>query len=586
MTRASLHNCGPAAARLLHGVSAEIARHAPTAALVLCLLAACWNAAAQTSVARTLHNLTATGPGPTKDTQPAGTCVYCHTPHNSNPTPALWNRDTSGVTYQIYSSSSMQATVNQPTGSSRLCLSCHDGLLALGNLRVTGHKGSAPGSLGTMKGRAVRGTDLRGDHPVSFSYDAGLVARRRELLPPEALPRSLRLDASGQMQCTTCHDPHEDRNPKFLRMNPANGALCTSCHRQQRWSASSHALSMARWNGSGISPWPADAPQTVAANACGNCHRAHAAPHGERLLAQANEPDACNICHSATVTGKNIAAEFASGAKFSRHPIEVAQWLHTPNEDPATMPRHVACADCHNPHAATAALTASGPLPGPLQDAVGADVNGTRVAPAVAEYQVCIKCHDAREPPTPGATRVEPTRSVRAKINPGNASFHPIATVGRNPSTRGLLGGYTAASQIGCIDCHNNSERAPRGAHASRYAPILELNYSALDMTAESPVAYDLCYKCHDRNAIVSDLPGTFPHRVHVVKAQASCASCHDAHGSRANAHLINFMTRDASGRAVAGPTATGRVDYQTISPGKGTCYVKCHGVDHNPLSY
>jgi len=537
----------------------------------------------QTSVARTSHNLSATGTGKMKSAQPVGVCVYCHTPHNASPAPALWNRDSTGVTYQIYASRSMQATVNQPTGSSRLCLSCHDGLLALGNMRVSG--GMPATTLGALKGQAVLGTDLRGDHPISFVYDAALAARHGELAVPLNLPNRIRVDGDRQLQCSSCHDPHEDRYPKFLRTDPAGGGLCTTCHRMPQWPTSSHASSNAPWNGRGPSPWPKGAPATVAANACDNCHRPHAAPHGEGLLAQKAEPDACNVCHSATVAAKDVAAEFASGAKISRHPIESAQWTHAPNENATTMPRHVACADCHNPHAASS-RTAAGGLPGSLQGVVGVDLSGARVRVATAEYQVCVKCHDAREPTTPGATRVEATRNVRAKINPGNASYHPIAAAARSGSARGLVGGYTASSVIGCIDCHNNSDRGPRGAHASRFAPILERNYTATDLTPETPIAYDLCYKCHDRNAIVGDSVGSFPHRIHVVKSQASCAACHDAHGSRANAHLVNFMTRDASGRAVVSRNAAGRLDYVSAAAGSGTCYLKCHGVEHNPLGY
>jgi len=541
-------------------------------------------AQAQTSVARTSHNLSATRPGQTQSGQSLGVCVYCHTPHNASPAPALWNRDSAGVTYQVYASRSMRATVNQPTGTSRLCLSCHDGLLALGNVRTSG-RGSFPAP-GAVKGPAVIGTDLRDDHPVSFVYDAALAARRGDLAIPINLPNGIRVDGERQLQCSTCHDPHEDRHPNFLRMEPANGALCTTCHRMPQWPASSHATSGAQWNGSGTSPWPKGAPSTVGANACANCHRSHAAQHGEGLLAQGAEPDACNVCHAGTVANKNVAAEFASGAKVSRHPIETAQWTHAPGEDPATMRRHVACADCHEPHAVSSRTAAAGGLPGALQGATGADLSGRRVAPATAEYQLCIKCHDAREPTTAGATRFEATRNVRAKINPGNASYHPIAAPARNASIRGLVGGYTSSSVIGCIDCHNNSDRTPKGAHASRFAPILERNYTATDQTPETPVAYDLCYKCHDRNAIVSDYGGTFPHRIHVVKSQASCAACHDAHGSRLNAHLINFMTRDSSGRAVVTRNSAGRLEYAATVGGKGTCYLKCHGVDHNPLGY
>ena len=539
---------------------------------------------AENSVARTVHNLTPTGPGALKGSQPGGVCVYCHTPHNANPTPALWNRDTAGVSYQIYASDTMLATVHQPTNSSRLCLSCHDGILALAGVRVPGP--SADPSLGPMRGPAVLGTDLRNSHPISFVYDGALAAKSGELVDPASLPAGIHVDSDRELQCTSCHDPHEDRYPHFLRLDNSNGALCTACHLLSQWHTASHGTSQARWNGAGTNPWPAGAQPTVAANGCLNCHRTHFAPQAQHLLLQSGEVVNCTVCHAGTVAAKNIAAEFESGAKVSAHPITASQWTHRPNENPATMTRHVTCADCHNPHTATQTSHSARGISGPLQGAIGVNLSGVRVAPATADYQVCIKCHDPREPSTPGATRVEATRSVRVKINPGNASFHPIVTVGRNPAVQGLLAGYTASSIIGCGDCHNNSDPGPRGAHASRFAPILERNYVATDPTPESPISYDICYKCHDRNALVSDSDRTFPHKRHVVNNQAPCAVCHDAHGSRGNAHLINFMSRDATGRSVVTPNRVGRLEYITTSPGKGSCYLKCHGVDHNPLKY
>ena len=136
-------------------------------------------AQAQTEIARTVHNLTPSGPGGVKASQPAGVCLFCHTPHNANPTRALWNRELPGVTYELYTSSTLRATLNQPTGTSRLCLSCHDGLLALGNLRVPPPTG--PLTLGPLTGPDVLGTDLSDDHPISFVYDTELAEADGEL---------------------------------------------------------------------------------------------------------------------------------------------------------------------------------------------------------------------------------------------------------------------------------------------------------------------------------------------------------------------------------------------------------------------
>lgn len=557
-------------------------------ALAAALLPAPQPAWAQTDVAKTVHNLTPSGTGTQKETRATGLCVFCHTPHNGNPARSTWNRDLPGITYQLYSSSTLKADLQQPTGSSRLCLSCHDGFVALGKLRAP-----PPGealTLGPMTGSSVLGTDLSDDHPISFVYDTALAVKHRGIVDPSLLPKTLPLDRKKELQCTTCHNAHESKRAKFLRMDNAGSALCLSCHQPPGWNLSAHAISPATWKGVGTNPWPADAASSVAGNACRNCHRPHSAGHGPRLLARANEADNCNVCHGATVAQKNVAAEFSDGSKYSRHPIDLAMWTHDPAENPATMARHVSCADCHNPHAATSRAALPPAISGSLQGVSGV-ANGSPVVEATFEYQVCAKCHGFREPVLPGITRVEPTRIVSVKIDPSNQSFHPIAAVGRNLTIKGLLPPLTANSRIGCTSCHNNSDwtqasgTAPKGPHASRFAPILERQYITADLTPESPSNYELCYKCHDRNVLLSPT-SSFPHDKHVVKAQAPCAVCHDAHGARQNAHLINFMTRDLNGQTVVTPTRSGRLDYTATGPGRGSCNLSCHGREHAPRNY
>jgi len=60
-----------------------------------------------------------------------GSCSFCHTPHGALPGTPLWSHKLSTAVYKIYESSSLKAKVGQPTGSSKLCLSCHDGTVAL-----------------------------------------------------------------------------------------------------------------------------------------------------------------------------------------------------------------------------------------------------------------------------------------------------------------------------------------------------------------------------------------------------------------------------------------------------------------------
>ncbi len=248
-------------------------------------------------VRNTRHNLSASGPGTTKAVSETQVCVFCHTPHaaTSGVTP-LWNRALSNATYSPYTSSSLdanaiQGTLDQPGGSSKLCLSCHDGTLAIGNVNVLGGQGSAttpgtvsipmsgagpggvmPGGSGTSTGFTRNlGVDLTNDHPISLSFTSALATRDGELRAVDANQKwppgsgsvigvrasgyrpALPLETTGaggvgQVQCGTCHDPHLREtdttrgNHKFLRLNRfqqatptnthdvVNDIICLSCH--------------------------------------------------------------------------------------------------------------------------------------------------------------------------------------------------------------------------------------------------------------------------------------------------------------------------------------------------------------------
>ncbi|UCF93513.1 MAG: hypothetical protein JSW39_04945, partial [Desulfobacterales bacterium] len=110
-------------------------------------------------------------------------CLPCHTPHNAESDAApLWNHELSVATYNLYSSPSLDAAVGQPTGASKLCLSCHDGTVAVD---------SFGGDSGTIFISAFGAdvdltTDLSNDHPISFTYDNALATTDPGLFDPTA----------------------------------------------------------------------------------------------------------------------------------------------------------------------------------------------------------------------------------------------------------------------------------------------------------------------------------------------------------------------------------------------------------------
>jgi len=166
-------------------------------------------------------------------------CVACHTPHNADISVTdapLWNHDLSTMVYTLYDSPTLNATTVQPTGTSKLCLSCHDGTVAYDNT-TTGTK---------MTGTSAVGSDgLNNDHPISFTYDATLATADGALHDPSTtdvqigsgtdvksgtIETAMLID--GQVQCATCHDVHNKFTDggSLLRVSIAASKLCLTCH--------------------------------------------------------------------------------------------------------------------------------------------------------------------------------------------------------------------------------------------------------------------------------------------------------------------------------------------------------------------
>ncbi|HPR63295.1 MAG TPA: cytochrome c3 family protein [Thermoanaerobaculia bacterium] len=188
------------------------------------------------AVATTPHDLSVAGPGATATTT-TQVCVFCHTPHQDTiQTDPLWNQEeTSTSPFGVYDSTTLDhapAEIGGTNNTSLLCMSCHDGTVAVGSLYndpndedpvAMNDGGLVVG--GVITGTANLGIDLTDDHPINFVYnnalDAGLVAA-----PGNGVLRG------GEVQCASCHDPHDNSvdGYGFLRVTMDVSALCTECH--------------------------------------------------------------------------------------------------------------------------------------------------------------------------------------------------------------------------------------------------------------------------------------------------------------------------------------------------------------------
>jgi len=507
-------------------------------------------------------------------------CQFCHTPHGAYPQTPGWSHTLSTAVYQIYQSSSLEAEIGQPTGSSKMCLSCHDGTVALAH-----PKDGESGGVYITPGEAHLGADLSDDHPVSFVYSDSLAAEDSQIRLASTLPEEFPLDRFGELQCTTCHTPHDNQNGDFLVMSNQRSQICTSCHNLDGWVGSAHETSTVSVFNTSDGYLAASQYQTVADNGCLCCHRPHSAGGSERLLHFDKSEDNCLSCHDGSVAGTDIGALIS---KSSGHHVVAYQGIHDLKESPTTSARHVECVDCHNPHAVRPTASQVPIIQGQMQKVTGVTASGLATQHAQHEYEVCFKCHaDNASRVGSDITRDITQTNTRLEFDATGPSFHPVISPGVNNDVPSLRSPLTVTSMIYCTDCHNSSNTSgARGPHGSDHSPLLVRNYSTSDYTSESHFAYDLCYGCHSRNSILSD--ESFDKHEKHLKEDIPCSACHDAHGissaqgtSTNNSHLINFDT------AIVSPDPqTDRLEFVDQGVFRGECYLTCHGEDHSPEDY
>lgn len=212
------------------------------AAAALCILAG----PAQAGISLTKHNLSSSSGNTIRSTDNPEICIFCHTPHDAikNDNIPLWNHTLSTTaSYGVYTSPTFDASDAADVAAAteaaavvtNLCLSCHDGTVAINSLNnvsningtttMTGVDGD--GTLPAISSNL--GTSLTNDHPVNFTYDATLVSADGGLHDPTTLANAIVFN--GKVQCASCHDPHtSDSEGAFLRASMTESALCLECH--------------------------------------------------------------------------------------------------------------------------------------------------------------------------------------------------------------------------------------------------------------------------------------------------------------------------------------------------------------------
>lgn len=176
-------------------------------------------------------------------------CLPCHTPHNAYPDAlgnieqALWNHAETDVVFGMYTSvyPNTNTPGDGPSGPSKMCLSCHDGVTAVDNYGNPFDGTMVNGGHlmdGTSTYRAIgRDADLTDDHPIGVEYP--YPARSAEYNDPNGFGpginngpgvRLVTIASTARVECTSCHEPHNNGLGRFLRVPLEASYICLQCH--------------------------------------------------------------------------------------------------------------------------------------------------------------------------------------------------------------------------------------------------------------------------------------------------------------------------------------------------------------------
>jgi hypothetical protein len=240
-----------------------------------------WGVRGPSKVSTGYHNLSTSSVFSYYRTDEEAICVFCHTPHGGKLNGPLWNRENpTSAAWKHYNSATLSTSLKgldanrPPNPVSMLCLSCHDGSLAVNHVinEPNNREGAilGPGNAtdvfiqdmfgmtpaSRIGGDAAGDTAATGvftdDHPFSFSYDAVLTsdeyqsgnAKYNSLkLPGTAVGLGVRFFAgptgTNNVECSSCHDPHVNYDElrggnkayaPFLITPNTGSALCLACH--------------------------------------------------------------------------------------------------------------------------------------------------------------------------------------------------------------------------------------------------------------------------------------------------------------------------------------------------------------------
>jgi len=406
----------------------------------------------------------------------ASPCLYCHAPHSGiegtagvSGTP-LWSQKLSSVqSYQMYTSSTMVNQTNPlpPLGSnSSLCLSCHDGTVAVGTSTPYGQISMSQSLNGTS---ADLTTNLQSTHPFNFVtplQPAPDLWPSLSSSPPSTQDKTgaVRL-INGNVECGSCHNPHLqniDASGSFLVIDNSESALCLACH-----SSTPSGTGMGLGS-SAIRNMAAKIAQPRSTSNASSLQVATAA--GASAPMKANPLGLWSGSIHATATNRverTVSADVLPSSRFTRRSGVLG---------PYTTLRKNGCLSCHTTHnTATKTLLQS------------------------PNDQTCLACHSGGSTVSPVAPNIASEmvspKTSHAVFNAGVDNSHSVnENVLLNHNRHAL-----------CVDCHNPHGTKQVGVSFPN-PPLLRPSQAGVNgisasdgQSVVSPAVnqYENCLRCH-----------------------------------------------------------------------------------------
>ena len=527
------------------------------------------------------------------------------------------------------------------SGPTKLCLSCHDGTIAMGavvnpagGIPMAGGGTLPPGSLADF------GLDLSGHHPVSFSYNDARCPTpswRRRRRP------SSRFGGADEVHCIDLSRSAQRRVRQVPGQGqPLLGALHHAATRWTGWAGSAHATSTDVGRAASLprppKTWPtwtriarvglrglphaalrrrppssccnftdASAERRSAAPApaatVGSARRRRGRRRGGRRRSRsrrldAGEPRADIARQVSKISAHHESAactpgcRAARGTGSARSRIDVASAAST-----ATIRTRRTTSRRELPYV-------SGLLRG---RAAASTATGRRSRRATYEYEICFRCHGDNTADAEFVPRVVGEHQHAPRLRPDNPSFHPVVEMGRGVDVPSLPSALAPRMTPVRPDRLHLLPRRRRGrlARAARLGLSRRSSrerYETVERVGESYESYALCYRCHEREqhprATRASAPTRVPHdplrrrpqraprrrarpaRPATIRtASRPAAARRSATGD--HTHLINFDTR------IVAPLAGADLPvFKDTGSRSGSCTLTCHGVDHLQTAY